>query len=115
MLTQSNFSTVQAKVMGNLNEYMPLLKSFKSAIQVEIIPKLTPQELSDIANCNLNEDVVDKLSRLGKIHYLKYNQQNDMILYCICVAIGTIINEYEWGVKYIQPIGVCEMASKILS
>ena len=30
------------------------------------------------------------------------------------MAIGTIVKEYDFGIKYVQQDGMCEMAAKIM-
>ena len=96
-----------------MGKYLPVMIAFKSAIQRVIIPMLTPTELGDIKDCQLNMTVVEKLANLGKTQYLHATERNDEILYCLCMAIGTIIKEYDWGIKYVQQDGMCELAAKI--
>ena len=113
MLTVHNYLSVQTKVMGNKDKYLPIMISFKSIIQNSIISMLSSREVQDIKDSNQNLDVIDKLIRLGQISYKKQSH-SDEILYCFCMAIGTIIKEYDWGTKYIQQDGMCELAKKIM-
>ena len=114
-LTETNYSTVQANVTKNMMQYMSMMKDFKSLIQREIIPMLSQQELYDIRDCRLNIDTIDKLATLGKKHFQCAPQKSNEVLYCLCMAIGTIIKEYDWGIMYIQQDGMCEMSTKITS
>ena len=115
MLTVHNYSSVQTKVMGNMDKYLPIMISFKSLIQNSIISMLSSGEVQDIKDSNLNLDVIDKLIRLGQIVYKNQSHtHNDETLYCLCMAIGTIIKECDWGTKYIQQDGMCEIAKKIV-
>ena len=113
-LTEANYSTVQANVMKNASRYMVLMISFKSLIQREIMPMLSQQELSDIRDCRLNASTINKLATLGKKHFQSSSQKSNEVLYCICMAIGTIIKEYDWGTQYIQQSGMCAMSQKIV-
>lgn len=113
MLSSSNYLSTQSNVMGNMGKFLPVMIAFKSAIQRAIIPMLSPTELSDIKDCRLNITVVEKLTNLGKTKYQHAAERNDETLYCLCMAIGTIIKEYDWGIKYVQQDGMCELAAKI--
>lgn len=85
---------------------------YKSSIQREILSLLTYSDTCDIRDCRFNTEVVEKLVALGKKHYAS-SDKTDETVYCICMAIGTIIKEYDWGVYYIQSTGMCEIAAKI--
>ena len=113
MLTPFNYQSVQSSVVGHLTTFS-LMKRYKSSIQNEIIPLITPQELSDIKLCRLNFSLVEKLAKLGKKHFYE-SDQSDISLYCICMAIGTIIKEYDWGIAFIQQEGMCKMATMIVN
>lgn len=114
MLNSSNYLSVQANVTKDMDKYLPIMVKFKSTIQRVIIPMLSEHELQDIRNCHLNMDVVDKLVYIGKVQYKQSVERNDETLYCLCMAIGTIIKEYDWGIEYIQQEGICEIAAKIM-
>lgn len=113
MLTSENYFSVQTTVMENIDLFFSSLKRYKSCIQFEIIRMTTQQELNDIKNCRLNHSLIDKLAILGKKHYYA-SDKNDTTLYCICMAIGTIIKEYDWGIEYISKSGMCTLAQKIV-
>lgn len=113
MLGKDNFFSIQASVMGDLDKYMPIMIQLKSSIQGTVSLMLSSEETQDIKECRLNMNVVNKLAVIGRLQYA--NKPQDEILYCICVAIGTIIKEYDWGIKYLQLDGICELASKITS
>lgn len=112
MLSFSNYQSVQNTVMNNISSYLPSMMSYKSDIQHEIIELTTPQEFNDIRTCQINTSLINKLATLGKKHF-ELSDMSDATLYCICMAIGTIIKEYDWGTEYIQQIGMCKLATKI--
>ena len=113
MLNSRNYLSVQASVTDNFGKYMPIMMQFKSYIQQAIIPMLSTDELRDIKDCRLNMEIIDKLANIGKIQYQQSVEHGDEILYCLCMAIGTIIKEYDWGIRYVQQDGMCELAEKI--
>lgn len=114
MLNSSNYLSVQASITGNFGKYMPIMIQFKSSIQKAIIPMLSADEVQDIKNCHLNMKVIDKFANIGKVQYQQSMEHSDEILYCLCMAIGTIVKEYDWGIRYVQQNGMCEMATKIM-
>lgn len=109
MLNNLNIESVRNKISAHLMSYMI---KYKSAIQREILPLLTYSETCDIRDCRFNADVFEKLIALGKRHY-DSSDKTDEVVYCLCMAIGTIIKEYDWGTYYIQSAGMCEIANKI--
>lgn len=93
---------------------MPLLMKMiplKSAIQKDVLPLLTSQEEVDIACSRKNEQVINKLAKLASFHYRQ--SPNNETMFCLCMSVGTIIKEYEWGLEYIKPDGMFELAQKI--
>lgn len=114
MLSTNNYLSVQASITNHFSKYMPIMMQFKSTIQRTIIPLLSANELQDIRDCRTNITVIDKLVHIGKTQYQKSMERTDETLYCLCMAIGTIIKEYDWGIRYIQQDGMCEMAAKII-
>lgn len=115
MLNSNNYLSVNASVSAHLSKYMPIMIQFKSTIQRDIIPQLSPLELQDIAFSRINKKVIEKLVNIGKSLYKQSTEHTDETIYCICLAIGTIIKEYEWGIRYIQQDGMCEIAAKIVA
>lgn len=112
MLNKLNIESVKSKVSNHLMSYMPCMIKYKSSIQREILSLLAYSDTCDIRDCRFNAEVVEKLVALGKKHYAS-SDKTDETVYCICMAIGTIIKEYDWGVYYIQSAGMCEIAAKI--
>lgn len=110
MLTLNNCRIVQANVQSNFQRYLPSMIKFKSEIQTDV--DLTELETLDLIACRLNMNVVRKLTALGRAHFAS-SDRSDEILYCICMAVGTIIKEYDWGTYYISPEGICELANMI--
>ena len=59
-------------------------------------------------------NVIEKLAHLGKTQYQQSIERTDETLYCLCMAIGTIIKEYDWGTQYIQQSGMCAISQKVV-
>lgn len=114
MLNTNNYLSVQASITSHLNKYIPIMMQFKSTIQRAIIPQLSTNELKDIRDSRTNTTVIEKLVYIGKTQYQQSRERTDEILYCLCMAIGTIIKEYDWGTRYVQRDGMCEIAAKII-
>lgn len=111
MLTPFNINSVRANVSSNMMYYMQMMIGYKTFIQSAIRSQLTAQEERDIQECHLNYGCIKKLATLGKQCYEEGFTRSDEDLFCICMAIGTIIKEYDWGIDYILPDGLCELAS----
>ena len=83
----------------------------KSRLQTEILPYLTNEDRNDIRNCIYNQTTVDKLIRLA---VPIYRQSPDAeTLYCLSMAIGTIVKEYDWGSRFISNEGCYQMGMMI--
>ena len=113
MLNKLNFKAISKKISNNIMPYMPYIIECKSSIQTGILPLLTYSETCDIRDCQLNAEVVEKLVSLGKKKYADSEKTTES-LFCICLAIGTIIKEYDWGIYYLEVEGMCEIANKIV-
>ena len=108
MITLDELKQFSSKVdMSLLRKMIPM----KSSIQRDVLPLLTRQEEMDIVASRKNEQVINKLARLAADHYRQ--SPNNATMYCLCMSVGTIIKEFEWGTEYIKPEGMYKLAQKI--
>lgn len=108
MITLDEIKRFSSKMdMALLMRMIPM----KSSIQKDVLPLLTRQEETDIAFSRINEQVINKLARLAAAHYRQ--SPDNTTMYCLCMSVGTIIKEYEWGTDYIKPEGMYKLAQKI--
>lgn len=108
MITLDELKQFSSKVyMSLLMKMIPM----KSSIQRDVSPLLTRQEEMDIVASRKNEQVINKLARLAADHYRQ--SPNNATMYCLCMSVGTIIKEFEWGTEYIKPEGMYKLAQKI--
>ena len=84
---------------------------YKTMLQNNILALLTEQEIEDIRESVKNESVITKLISLASLMYRK--EPNKTTLYCLSMAVGTILKEYEWGMHFIHPEGLLDIANKI--
>lgn len=111
MITKHEFEKTSQEVMQNITLAFPKMINYKKSIQTAILNQLTLTELYDIRDSIMNEDVIKKLAVLGSEHFKL--MPNAQTLYCIAMAVGTIIKEYEWGTYYVTSPGLYELANKI--
>lgn len=108
MITLDELKQFSSKVdMSLLMKMIPM----KSSIQRDVLPLLTRQEEMDIVASRKNEQVINKLAQLAADHYRQ--SPNNATMYCLCMSVGTIIKEFEWGTEYIKPEGMYKLAQKI--
>ena len=99
------------KIMQNITLVFPKMINYKKSIQTAILDHLTSSEMYDIRDSIVNEDVITKLSMLGAEHFKLI--PDAQTLYCVSMAVGTIIKEYGWGTTYVTSPGLYELANKI--
>ncbi len=96
--------------MTNMTTFL-MARAFKTEIQNEIISQITQEEKSDIKYSRYNENVVEKLVKLGAEKFAAYNSVE--ALFCAAMSVGTIIKEYEWGIQFVIGDGCYQMARRI--
>ena len=103
----------QSEFRGAMTNIITFLmaRAFKTEIQNEIISQITQEEKSDIKYSRYNENVVEKLVKLGAEKFAAYNSVES--LYCAAMSVGTIIKEYEWGIQFVVGDGCYQMARRI--
>ena len=110
MITLEKFESIGKQILTNPSMLFKMVE-YKSALQNEIIPMLTSNEVNDIANSIENKCVISKLAHLASIKYKQL--PSDTTLYCLSLSIGTILKEYEWGNSYVTTTGCYELAKKL--
>ncbi len=111
MITKQEFEKAGHEVMQNITLVFPKMINYKKSIQTAILGHLTSSEMYDIRDSKLNEGVIAKLAILGAEHFKLI--PNVQTLYCVSMAVGTIIKEYGWGTTYVTFPGLYELANKI--
>ena len=86
---------------------------YKSHLQRAVLPMLTIKEQLNIKNSVYDDSVTQKLVFLASVEYQR--NKTEQTLFALAMSIGTILKEYEWGVKYVLPDGLCELANRIES
>ena len=109
--SESPFVAASENVSRNLMAFLPEMVKYKETIQRLIAISATEQEKIDIQNDVLNPVIFDKLIELTKI--FPNVCENYESLYCAAMAVGTIMKEYGWGLKYVTPEGLLFIAKKI--
>lgn len=111
MITKQEFEKAGHEVMQNITLVFPKMINYKKSIQTAILDRLTSSEMYDIRDSKLNEGVIAKLAILGAEHFKLI--PNVQTLYCVSMAVGTIIKEYGWGTTYVTFPGLYKLANKI--
>lgn len=96
--------------MTNMATFM-MCRAFKTEIQYEVFSLISEDEKSDIKYSRYNENVVEKLVKLGAEKFAAYNSVE--ALFCAAMSVGTIIKEYEWGIQFVVGDGCYQMARRI--
>lgn len=111
MITKQEFEKASQEVMQNITLSFPKMINYKKSIQTAILDQLSPSEIYDIRDGIMNEGVITKLANLGSEHFKL--MPNAQTLYCIALAVCTIIKEYEWGTYYVTIPDLYDLANKI--
>lgn len=111
MITKQEFDLAAKQVLSDFSSALPKMISYKSYIQREILNHATQRELEDVRDSRINQGMLNKLCRLAK---REWQLSGDVIsLYCVAMAVATIIKEYDWGTQYLVGNGLYEMANRI--
>ena len=111
MITKQEFEKAGQEVMQNITLAFPKMINYKKSIQTAILDRLTSSEMYDIRDSKINDSVIAKLVILGAEHFKL--MPNTQTLYCIAMAVGTIIKEYGWDTTYVTSPNLYELANKI--
>ena len=108
---KTDFENAADNVRKDLMTYLPKMIAYKSMIQKSVLLVATPAEKEDVRNSRINPSLIGKLAKLA---HGVWSASPDMeSLYCVAMAVGTIIKEYEWGIQYLTPEGLQSMANLI--
>lgn len=111
MITKQDFDSTAKSAISNFATVFPKMISYKSSIQKAILDIATRQELEDVRDCHVNQGMIDKLCKLAKNEWLL--SRDACSLYCLAMAVATIVKEYDWGIQYLVGDGLWEMAQRI--
>ncbi len=109
--SESSFEAASEKVSRNLMAYLPEMVKYKETIQRLIAISATEQEKADIKNDAFNPVIFYKLIELTNVFPTVCDKYES--LYCVAMAVGTIMKEYGWGLKYVTPEGLLYIAKQI--
>lgn len=105
-----DISIVAKNVGSRLSSYLPKMIDYKTYIQRNVIDIATNEELADVSTETFNSSLLDKLILLAKS---KWQSGNSEDLYCLAMAVATIVKEYGWGTEYINNEGLYRLAMQI--
>ena len=111
MITKQEFDLAAKQVLSDLSSVLPQMISYKSYIQREILNQATQREMEDVRDSRINQGLIDKLCRIAKNEWRISGDSKS--LYCIAMAVATIIKEYDWGTHYLVGTGLYELATRI--
>ena len=111
MLTKQIFEEAAIEVKNNFSTMLPKMIAYKNYIQRAVLEIVTQRELEDIRDSRINQGLIDKLVSLANQEWQLSGDVNS--LYCAAMAVGTILKEYEWGIKWVTGDGLYEIAQRI--
>lgn len=110
MTNHNEFSIVAKNVSFNLSSELPKMIDYKTYIQRNALDIATSRELAGVSNETFNRSLLNKLILLAKS---KWQSGTSEDLYCLSMAIATIIKEYGWGTEYLNNEGLYRLAVEI--
>lgn len=111
ILTAEDIKRIGDYVFSHQDTFNEITKC-KTELQNKIVDQLTYDEMLDIKYSRKNTNVITKLIKLAESKYAI--DQNEIFLFNLCLSIGTIIKEYEWGDDYAQTNGVICTSKQII-
>lgn len=113
-LNREKFDEAANSVIHAFLQYLPIMSDYKKYIQTTVLFVATQDELNAVRNCVFNQSLVNKLVDIARRKWER-GSKDTQTLYCAAMAVGTIIKEYDWGVQYVMPDGLYELANNIWS
>lgn len=110
MANLHEFSATAENVRNKLSSALPKMIDYKTYIQRNVLDVATSEELADVSNEIFNPSLLNKLILLAKS---KWQSGTSEDLYCLSMAIATIIKEYGWGTEYLNNEGLYRLAVQI--
>lgn len=110
MANLHEFSATAENVRNKLSSALPKMIDYKTYIQRNVLDVATSEELADVSNEIFNPYLLNKLILLAKS---KWQSGASEDLYCLSMAIATIIKEYGWGTEYLNNEGLYRLAVQI--
>lgn len=111
MITKIEFENAAEAMRQDLFLALPKMIEYKKSIQTKVLDIATQEELLYVVACKTNQSLIDKLIHLAHKEWI--NEGDAASLYCVAMAVGTIIKEFDWGTYYISPEGLYELATRI--
>jgi hypothetical protein len=111
MITKIEFENAAEAMRQDLFLALPKMIEYKKSIQTKVLDIATQEELLYVVACKTNHGLIDKLIHLAHKEWI--NEGDAASLYCVAMAVGTIIKEFDWGTYYISPEGLYELATRI--
>lgn len=104
------FSAAAEIVRNKLSSVLPKMIDYKTYIQRNVLDVASSEELADVSNGVFTRSLLDKLILLAKS---KWQSGTSEDLYCLAMAVATIIKEYGWGTEYLNNEGLYRLAMQI--
>lgn len=111
MITKNEFENAAEAMRQNLFLALPKMVEYKKSIQTKVLDIATQEELLCVAVSQINQGLINKLVHLAHKEWI--NEGDAASLYCVAMAVGTIIKEFDWGTYYISLEGLYELATRI--
>lgn len=112
--SRENFNSAIKNVTVAFSKYFPIMCDYKRYIQTEVSDIATYDELIDVRDSVFNRSLFNKLIDVAYNKWKYENSKEIELLYCVSMAVGTIIKEYDWGMQYVKPDGLYEIAKLII-
>ena len=110
MVRQSNFTDIAESIRGNLSSALPKMIEYKTYLQRNVLDIATSEELEDVKTGTFSESLMMKLIMLAKS---RWQSRTNEELYCLSMAVATIMKEYDWGTLQLSNEGLVSLAKQI--
>ena len=113
MITKQDFEKVAYGATTPLlfSTYGPKMIAYKNYIQNAILDIASFDEMLDVKDSKPNQGLIEKLVKLANREWLLLSDVHS--LYCVAMAVATIVDEYGWGSYYLTEDGLWQLADMI--
>ena len=101
------------ELINDSQEYSKVVSYFISKIKNRMILVMTEDDFRSMKNREMNHSAFAKMINIAIDEYDTYDKKEDVIVFCLAIALGNIAKDHGWTSNYLLPEPMCKVANTI--